>query len=51
MFEQLADSSWQRVDASGDVDTIHEEILHKTTEVLSAVSDEPIHRLWTKREK
>ena len=47
MFEQLLDPTWQRIDASNDIETIHKQIMAKVNVVMETATNTPIKDLWT----
>ena len=47
MFEQLLDPTWQRIDASTDIETIHKDIMAKVNVVMETASNTSIKELWT----
>lgn len=47
-YEKLKGEQWRVMDASRDVESLHQEILQETLRVIEASADLPVNELWTK---
>lgn len=48
-FEQLRDEKWQVLDASLDIESLHEMIIKATKTVMKKEAKSPIKKLWTEK--
>ena len=46
-FEAMKGSDWVDMDASRDIDSLHQEILEKTLQVIDRCQGLPIAKLWS----
>ncbi|XP_034830532.1 uncharacterized protein [Maniola hyperantus] len=45
-YMQLKEDNWEILDASRSMETIQEELLHKTTSLIEKVEIKPIEKIW-----
>ena len=46
-FQCLKDKEWVELDASRDIDSLHTEILSRTSTIIGQSADQPIRELWS----
>ena len=46
-YKSLHDDTWKTVDASGDVDGVHSQLLQLVLEAMDTSKSKPVHGLWT----
>ncbi|XP_045772026.1 thymidylate kinase [Maniola jurtina] len=45
-YMQLKEENWELLDASRSMETIQDELLHKTTSIIENVGNKPIEKIW-----